>query len=241
MIYNYYLEIKNRIFLIILTWIFTIFVSYIYKEVLLFLCLTKVDLFYQNNVIFYFIFTDVKEVFSVYIQLVLFIGNQVLIFYVIFHSLSFISLGLYQFEFKYLQIMFYSGIIFWIFSLIILNKILLPISWHFFLSFQTLTSVNLYFEAKLNEYLNFYIFFYYICVFYCQIFILLVFFFNYTNTNLDLIKKFRKLFYYFFVCFSTLITPPDIFSQILFSFAIIIIYEMLVFLNIFNWFISKKF
>ena len=240
MIYKYYLEIKNRFLLIFFTWIYTVFVCYIYKETLLFFCLTKVDSFYNSNVIFYFIFTDVKEVFSVYIKLIFFISNQVLIFYSIFHCLSFISLGLYKFEYRFLNLMFYSGIFFWFFSFIVLNQILLPISWNFFLSFQSLTSYNLYFEAKLNEYLNFYIFFYYICTFYCQIFSILVFFFDYINTNKRIIKKFRKFFYYSFVCISTLVTPPDIISQILFSFAIIIIYEILIFFNILKWLLKKK-
>lgn len=240
MVYKYYLEIKNRFLLLTLTWISTVFVCYIYKEILLFLCLTKVDSFSYSNVIFYFIFTDVKEVFSVYLQLVFFVGNQIFVFYLIFHSLAFISLGLYKFEYRYLKLMFYSGVFLWVFSFILLNQILLPISWNFFLSFQSLTSFNLYFEAKLNEYLNFYIFFYYICTFYCQIFIILVFFFDYINTNLDLIKKCRKFFYYLFVFFSTLVTPPDVVSQILFSFAIIIIYEMLIFFNILKWVIKKN-
>ena len=142
MIYKYYLEIKNRFLLMFLTWISTIFVCYIYKEILLFFCLTKVDsLSNSNNVIFYFIFTDVKEVFSVYLQLVFFVSNQVLIFYLIFHSLSFISLGLYQFEYRYLKIMFYSGIFFFLFSFVLLNKVLLPISWNFFLSFQSFHNI----------------------------------------------------------------------------------------------------
>lgn len=240
MIYKYYLEIKNRFLLLLLTWISTVFVSYIYKEILLFLCLTKVNLFYNSYVIFYFIFTDVKEVFSVYIQLIFFVGNQVLFYFFSFHILSFIALGLYKFEYKYFKLLFSSCIILWVFSFFLLNQILLPVSWNFFLSFQSLTSFNLHFEAKLNEYIHFYIFFYYICTFYCQIFIFLVFFLDYTNTNLDLIKKFRKFFYYLFVFFSTLVTPPDIFSQILFSFAIIILYEMLIIFSILKWLLKKN-
>lgn len=239
MIYNYYLEIKNRFLLIVLTWISTIFVSYVYKETLLFFCLTKVNTFYSSSIISYFIFTDVKEVFSVYIQLIFFIGNQICIYYLIFHSLAFISLGLYKFEYRYLKLIFYSGSFFWFFSFLLLNQILLPISWNFFLSFQSLTSFNLYFEAKLNEYLNFYIFFYYICTCYCQIFIILVFFFDYINTNLNLIKKFRKLFYFLFFIFSTLVTPPDVISQILFSFFLIMIYEILIIFNVFKYLIKK--
>lgn len=240
MIYQYYLEIKNRLLLICLTWFFTLFVCYVYKETLLFLSLTNVDLLSCNNVVFYFIFTDVKEVFSVYLKLIFFVSKQVFIFYFIFHILAFISLGLYKFEYKYLKFIFFSGIFFWFFGFFLLNKFLLPFSWNFFLSFQSLTSLNLYFEAKLDEYLDFYIFFYYFCTFYCQIFVLLVFFFEYINTNLDLIKKFRKISHYIFVLFSTLVTPPDIISQILFSFIIIVIYELLIFFNIFKYFLKNS-
>lgn len=143
---------------------------------------------------------------------------------------------MYNFEYRYLKLVFFTSIFFWLFSLVVFNKVLFPISLNFFLSFQSLTSfksLNLHFEAKLNEYLNFYIMFYYICTFYCQIFVILVFFFDYINTNLNLIKRFRKVFYYLFVLLSTLVTPPDIISQVLFSVCLIFIYEILIFVNIF--------
>jgi sec-independent protein translocase protein TatC len=242
MIYKYYVEIKNRCLLLFLTWVSTIFVSYIYKETLLFLCI-KPNKTYYSDIIFYFIFTDVKEIFSVYIQLVFFVGNQILLFYVIFHLLAFVSLGLYRFEYRYLKLVFYASVFFWVISFIILNKVLLPLSWEFFLSFQSLSTfkfLHLHFEAKLSEYLNFYILLYYICTFYCQIFVALVFFFDYINTNLKLIKKFRKFFYYSFIFCSTLITPPDVLSQILFSISLIGVYETILFINIFNLFLRNK-
>ena len=71
MIYKYYLEIKNRFLLLSLTWVSTILVSYFYKEILLFISI-KPSICNNNSIIFYFIFTDVKEVFSVYIKLIFF-------------------------------------------------------------------------------------------------------------------------------------------------------------------------
>ena len=232
MIYQYYLEIKNRFLLLFLTWVFTFCICYIYKEILLFLCITKVSSVSDSKTILYFIFTDVKEVFSVYFQLILFISNQVLLFYLFFHCFSFISLGLYNFEYKYLKLIFFSSMVFWCILFLLLNNVLLPLSWNFFLSFQDLTSFNLHFEAKLNEYLEFYIVFYYFCTIYCQVFIFIFIFFDYINTNLNLIKKFRKFVHFFFFFFSTLVTPPDIISQVLFSYFLILIYELLIFLNI---------
>lgn len=234
MIYQYYIELKNRFFLLLLAWISTLFVCYLYKETLLFL-FTQPNLAYSNEMVFYFIFTDVKEIFSVYVQLIFFIGNQILFLYIIFHSIAFISLGLYASEYYYLKLIFYSSIFFWCFSIVILNKVLLPISWNFFLSFQFFTnldSLNLHFEAKLNEYLNFYILFYQICTLYCQLFVGLLFFFEFIGVNLNVIRNFRKIFYYFFIFFSTLITPPDVISQILFSISLILVYELIMFLKL---------
>lgn len=230
---KYYLEIKNRFLLLILTWLSTVLLGYFYKEVLLFICIKPCIC--DNSFIIYFIFTDIKEVFSVYFKLIFFLGNQVLMLYFLFHFLSFLSLGLYKYEYRSLKLIFYTSIFFWFFSLFIFYKVVFPTSLNFFLSFQMLTSfkfLNFHFEAKLNEYFNLYIMFYYTCIFYCQIFVFLFIFFDYIYLNLKLIKRFRKVFYFSFIFFSTLVTPPDIVSQIIFSVFLIFIYEVLIFINL---------
>lgn len=237
-IYSYYLEIKNRLILLFIGWISTILVSYIFKEVLLFI-FTKQNMNptgYSNDM-FYFIFTDVTEVFSVYMTLIFFIGNQVAILYLCYHTIIFIALGLYKSEYKYLAFIFKTCISLFFFSIVIFNKVLFSFSWDFFLSFQnfvTLKSLTLHFEAKLSEYLSFYITFYYVCILYFQTFLLLILFFDYFKNELGIIQRFRKFFYYCFVVFSTLVTPPDVFSQIILSFSIIFSYEILVFYIIFK-------
>lgn len=44
-------------------------------------------------------------------------------------------------------------------------------------------------------------------------------------------KKFRKLFYLIFVVFSTIVTPPDVLSQICISGILIVIYECIIILK----------
>jgi len=232
-IHSYYLEMKNRLVLLILGWSSTILVSYTFKETLLFI-FTKQNTYSTSypKEVFYFIFTDVTEIFSVYITLIFFIGNQILILYLCYHILIFIALGLYRSEYNYLVFVFKTCLFLFLFSVVVFNKVLFSFTWDFFLSFQhfvTLNSLTLHFEAKLSEYLNFYIVFYYVCIFYFQTFLFLILFFDYFKNELGIIKRFRKFFYYFFVIFSTLVTPPDVFSQIILSFSIILSYEMLVF------------
>ena len=235
-IYSYYLEIKNRLLLLGLTWISVILVSYIFKEVLLFL-ITKQNMgfSFSTKEIVYFIFTDVTEIFYAYLMLIFFFGTQIFFLYSFYHMLIFISLGLYKYEYGYLVFIFKTSILIFFFSVIIFNKVLFPFSWNFFLSFQNfelLKSLMLHFEAKLNEYLTFYITFYYLCILYFQIFVLLILIFDYLKNEFTIIKRFRKFLYYFFVIFSTLVTPPDVSSQLILSVSIIFSYEILVYYSI---------
>ena len=230
---SYYLEIKNRLFLLGLTWGSVILVSYLFKEVLLFLITKQSSGFsFCTEKIFYFIFSEVTEIFFAFIILIFFFGTQIFFLYLFYHMLVFLFLGLYPYEYKYLVFIFKTSILIFFFSTVVFNNILFPLSWSFFLSFQNfdvLKSLTLHFEAKLGEYLNFYITFYYICVLYFQIFVILILVFDYFKKELELIKRFRKFLYYFFVIFSTFVTPPDVLSQLILSISLIFSYEILIY------------
>lgn len=235
LLYTYYSEIKNRFFLICLSWICVSLISYFYKETILFLLVSFTNLTVLSNFKPYFIFTNVTEIFSVYTQLIFFIANQIFIINIFYHILMFLSLGLYKYEYKNLKFAFKIFIITWIISIVILNKILIPITWNFFLSFQEQTNpktVSLFFEAKLNEYLNYYVNLYYLCLLNCQVFVCIAIFINFISQDINKIKKFRKIFYYIFIIFSTLTTPPDVLSQLIVSFCLIFMYETLLVLKI---------
>jgi Sec-independent protein secretion pathway component TatC len=54
---------------------------------------------------------------------------------------------------------------------------------------------------------------------------------NYASEQKETIQSLRKLFYFVFIIFSTLTTPPDVASQIIMSFSLIIMYELLIFVK----------
>ena len=64
---NYINEIKNRVLLLIIVLVSTLAISYLYKEILLLLILQYKNIDEINHV-FYFIFTDVSEIFLVYLS-----------------------------------------------------------------------------------------------------------------------------------------------------------------------------
>jgi len=114
----------------------------------------------------------------------------------------------------------------------LLNKVIIPVSWDFFLSYQKTDSMTFFFEAKIIEYFNYFTNLYYACFLNCQVLAVITLLLNNYSKNMNNIRKFRKLFYIVFVIFSTLTTPPDIISQILMSTSLITFYEILLFLNI---------
>lgn len=230
---KYFLELKNRTFLLITTVFFSLLMSYMYKETLLFLLVQPERLAYTDkSSSFYFIFTNVTEVLYAYINLITFLNLQLFFIFLLYQCFIFLSPAMFKSEYYTVVSLIKVSFIVWVFSALISNFILVPLSWDFFFSFQELFSskiVNLHFEAKLTEYLEFYVSIHYFCVTYFQVFTILFFFFNYLNEKMLIIKKFRKIYYYFFVIFSTLLSPPDLVSQIIISLLLIFMYEFLVF------------
>jgi sec-independent protein translocase protein TatC len=236
---KYFLEIKNRLFLLFITCFSTVLIAYFYKETLLFLIVQPNYILSGDLAFFYFIFTDVTEIFAVHMQLITFLSFQIFVIIFIYHTFIFLSPAFFQAEYRYFKTIIKVIGFVWAMSMLLANYVIIPLTWNFFLSFQELItnqSFNIHFEAKLSEYFNFYISLYYLCGFYFQVFVLLFLFLNYTKTNLNNIKRFRKLYYFSFVVFSTLISPPEILSQILISLFFISFYETLLFIFLFKSF-----
>ena len=149
--YKYYLELRNRTFILFVTWLLTILVCYWYKETILFFVLNSANFFSKTVLTNYFIFTDLTEIFYVYLKLIVFVSNQMLLFSFFYHFFMFFSLGLYVLEYSRLKTLIQIFSISFLVSLLILNRILLPLSWEFFLTFQNNNILNpIPFFLKLN-------------------------------------------------------------------------------------------
>lgn len=228
---NYLIEIRNRIFLVFICLFFTFVVSYFYKE-LIFLDISKIGSFTVEFSPKYFIFTDVTELFSIYIRLVKFITFITFFIYGLYHFFVFISPALYKNEYlnlkSYLRLVF----VFWLFSLCLSYFVFVPALWVFFTSFNSSFvngSVDLYFELTISEYISFLILIFYQSNLQFQFFVVLVLFLKYYHIDKKFIKNFRNVFYFSFLSLATIITPPDITSQ-LFCFSILIcFFEMSVY------------
>lgn len=227
---KYIVELKNRIFFLGFSWFTTVFTCYKYKETLLYLLVkANKELFDKNS--FYFITTNLTEMFSVYIKICCFVSNQFLFMYLLYHFLVFISPGLYYTEYKNLSTYISLSICFNLTSVFLFNSIFLPYIWSFFLSYIETSlneRINVFFEVQITDYLMFYVKFYWIFLFLSQLFLLFFISLLLISDKVNTIKTTRKIFYSLFLIFSTLITPPDIISQLILTFFFILVYELII-------------
>lgn len=179
---------------------------------------------------FYFLVTDVTEVFVTYLYLSYFIANQITFIFICYQIFVFISTGLYQFEYVYFKNTSLIILIYWVVFVLILNNFIFPASWNFFLqspNFFPVRTLTFYFEAKLSEYWTFYTTIYNISYFTYHLIVFFLIFLNLFKTNFLVVKKLRKVWYFAFFILATCITPPDVVYQLIISICIITIYELI--------------
>ena len=117
----YFLEIRNRLSLIISSWILTLSVCYYYKKILLFIFIKPLASVYPE-IYKGFIATNLIEIFSSYVLISFFVCNQLMIFVVVYHLLIFFSPALYKFEYRKIKNLVYFSCFLWFLNIVILNN-----------------------------------------------------------------------------------------------------------------------
>lgn len=229
---KYLIEIRNKFILLTITFFSTLVVCYYYKDALLFL-VTQMQLNDEN---LYFIFTDVTELFSVYFKIVFFFSVHITLWYFFYHIFFFATTALYFYEFKFLNLLWINGTLFWFLSILVTSCIIIPFGWSFFLSYHF--QDGFYFEARVSDYFKFYRDVYVVCLIYCQLSVLLFVFLADSQQNYFYIRKYRKIYYYVFLIIATFMTPPDIISQIFTTFFLITVYEVVLVFSIFRCYLK---
>jgi sec-independent protein translocase protein TatC len=242
MLLYFFLELKNRIILMTLTWSTIFIICYNYKEILLYIIIKPcINTTFKLNKI-YFITTNVTEIFNTYIYLSNFISNKIIFFFFLIHFILFINTGLYKFEIYIIKKIILVYIILSMSSIIFLYYIILPLSWNFFFNFQDVifnNQLNLYFEAKLSEYLNFFVTLNKLSNILSQIFTIVFIYINSIQNYLKFIKEKKKIIFFFLFLITTLITPPDIFSQLILGSFINILYEIFIIITLYINLVNK--
>lgn len=226
--YSYILEIKHRIIYTILGVLWTLIISYRYRQTIIYLLLPEG--------IYNLLSTDITETFTIYLTVATTItgilGSTIVVSQIFF----FLRPGLYELEAIFLRtlaitiLIVFCAIYGWIYPWLI------QITWNFFSSYTTdFTPIQLNFEPSLKTYL------YHIkhigliitTLGFTLIGIKNLLRYSITNT----LVYYRKLIHLLTLIIAAFITPPDPISQIILSAIIIIVYELYLLIRL----IGKKY
>lgn len=219
---NYLKELHYRFLLCLLCFLATASILYLYKEQLFYFLGN-----YQSSPFPFFLATNLPEVFLASVKLTLFLGLYFSLPVICINLWLFFKPAFYKHEADKIKIILVVSAFLYGLTLLFTIFILLPSCWKFFQSFELTSAnngINIRLETRLTEYLNFLfdVFFTLSFLSYSS----LIFFFLIVNYTINLCIKYRKLLYFSFLCLATLITPPDIFSQLFVSVLLISSYEI---------------
>lgn len=172
------------------------------------------------------IYTHPLEFFQIYLIIILYTVYFCIFPYLLWQILDFCSSSVYINELQALKL-YLNVYIFLYFLLNIFNLyFFLPKLWEFIHEF-TLTTIEVSFELKIIDY-----FYFLIEILYFFNLILILFFFFYFFifiTGITYLLSIKKLCFVLNIMFATLLSPPDIFSQLIFVICLTCVLESLLF------------
>lgn len=219
---QYLQETQYRSIFILITFLLNCFSLYVYKEEIIFLLGQ-----HQPSKFPHFITTNLPEVFLCFIKLSISISFYLTFPIMLLQGWFFLIPALYKYEYIYAKYFLKLSFFFYFTLNCLTYHLLLPYCWKFFSGFQLdyeENGVSISIETRFYEYLTFFtdIFFSINIIFH----LILALCFFITKFPIQYLLKTRKLFYFSSFTLATLITPPDIFSQILIGIILIILYEL---------------
>lgn len=235
-------ELKYNFIIFLITFLYLFFVSYYFSNQLIYLF---INILTNNNILKYFIFTNITELFITNIIISVFISAFISIQLLLIQLWFFLSSGLFKFEnFKFIKLYILFLILNFIIIFIILMKFI-PNILLFFINinknFSNKYLFNIYFEPNFNNYFNFiFITYIYIYLIFIYFFILFYIIFN-KIFNIKILINLRKFFYLKFILISNIVSLPDFLNQIFIIILFIFFFEISIFiyLYLYRYFFKK--
>jgi len=229
----YLTELFFRFQYFIVSFLLTVLIAYLFKDIL-FILLTF-PLINNSNTLNSFIYTHPAELLTIHLLLMVLIAFIFQIPYFFWHFVDFIKTSLIKKEYKNLtKVLFLC-----VFSLILFNFffffIIFPKFWFFFynfnFSFNNPQTLNFFLELRVQEYFDFVLTFIYSVNLFILIFFLLFIFFLFLG--FEKLLYWKKLFLFINIVFATLLSPPDVYSQLSILFVLTLFLEIIVFCNLY--------
>lgn len=195
-----------------------------------------------GNVFEHLIYTNPAEVFSVYLSLILYFSLLLIFPYTVWHFLDFLRSSFYNTEYLRVKSVFVKIFVFFFLANVLGIFVCFPYIWSFFNVFNYRNELDCLLtfslELKVQEYFNFFFTFLYLIN--LASFFVLVLILTLSFLSLEQKLYWKRLFTFFNVVFATLLSPPDVISQLIFLLVLVVLFEFVTFFSIFKLKQSKE-
>ena len=213
--------------------VFFSFLDYLFKEIL--------NGKQEDSISNYYIYTHPFELYYTHIYFCFIISLHCIIPYLIWQFIDFCKTGVYLSEYHFLIISLKKSLLIYLVCYILLYSYIIP-------SFLEILQVSknayfsdvysIFFELKIQDFIYFII--YLNSIFTVIITFIIILSFCIFKFSLADIIKIKKMIYLVAIIFSTLVSPPDIMSQVVLFFFIFLSIELIVFLRFLNSYLFIK-
>ena len=242
----YLKELYLRFYFLIFSFFTVLVVFWIYKKNLLtlltFSLLNNLVADGGKNVFEHLIYTNPAEIFSIYLSLVLYFSLLLTFPYCIWHFLDFLRSSFYNGEYFNIKSIVIKIFLFLFLANLLGVLICFPYIWSFFNVFNHQNELNCLLsfslELRVQEYFNFFFTFLYLIN--LASFVVLAFLLILSFLDLQQKLYWKKLFTFFNVVFATLLSPPDVFSQLIFLFVFVFLFEFVTLFSIIKLKLDKE-
>jgi sec-independent protein translocase protein TatC len=235
-LFSHFLELKYRSFYIFLSFLLNFFTCYLYQKELVYLIGRPFVELNQK-----FIFIDPTEAFYIIIEVSFLLSFLCLFPYIIYQFWCFFLPSCYKYERIFVNKILVIFFVFFFIELVFIYLKIFPEVCKFLLSFE-ISSFNqkateplfvVELSARIKSYVHLIFQFFFFLILLFQIpFCFFSFFYFKWLTSYTLCRN-RKFFFFVFVFFSALFSPPDAISQIWITCFLYCIYEILIIMGLF--------
>lgn len=231
---EFYLRFKYVCF----SFILTLICFFTYKDFLLLLMSFSLLENYtesSSEIFGKFIFTHPAELFKVQLFVSFFFSFFYSIPYIFWSFLEFFKSSFYKNEYKHIKKTVSRVLVFFFFANIMINFALFPNIWTFFENFNkiggTSKTLNFFFELRIEEYIKFLSSFTYLTNFFLILFIFIVLIIM--NFGVSSLLNWKRLFILLNIVFATLLSPPDVYSQLIILAFLSLILELCILISLY--------
>ena len=237
LLYNHFKEIKFRLSYTFVSFLLLLIIFYIFSLELIYISIKPLLIILKDDMqTSQLMYTNITEVFFSFFYLTIVSAIFFNIPLLVYHFYYFILPGIYNNEQKKLIYFILFIIIYFLINSLFIYSYLIPSIWSFFLSYEIKLNSEIFqfsFQGKLNEYINLFLDLITTFLILSQIPIVCFLLLYFNIIKITTIIKSRKINIIGCFILGALLSPPDVFSQIIIAIPLCFFYEIIIILGLF--------